>query len=470
MAIFTYDLLNVKRDLSDVLSTIIAGQPRFISLFQPVADATNQKHEWLENQILGRSVTAVSVSSLAVTMSEADVAKLAVGVLLVPKNDTALFRVASISGTTVTVALAAANGSSKTAPANGDILNIVSRPVVEGSTEGEQGYFATGSNYNYTQIFRRDIVITGSSLAQNVYGGVDNNINAQTRFALDQLARDLNRAALYGRRVQPVSGTNGEFGGLYAFGTGTGSLSVNANGATLDSYVINDGSQASIGAGGNPSVILCAPGQARVISNEYKDRIQVVRGDMERGTYVARIVNELSGQLMTVMGDPDMPDGEAWVIDPAGFGLSNLQGRALMDEDTTTKGFDGIRRTALGEMTLELKNPHQRLCRLYGLKASATAIAEYKAGSKTVNINGDVSASGDVTATGDVTAGDVTATGTLVRNVTVTADAQVPTADNANFGYIVTIGTGWTGGTNITTAVAGEQWRSTGAAWVKITA
>ena len=63
-----------------------------------------------------------------------------------------------------------------------------------------------------------------------------------------------------------------------------------------------------------------------------------------------------------------------WVLDPAGFGLSNLRGRAITDEDATPGGFDGIKRMALGELTFEFKNAHQRVCRIRNLQASAAAL------------------------------------------------------------------------------------------------
>jgi hypothetical protein len=77
---------------------------------------------------------------------------------------------------------------------------------------------------------------------------------------------------------------------------------------------------------------------------------------------------------MTIIADPDVPDTDAWVLDPAGFGLSNLNGRAINDKDTTPSTFDGIKRTAIGELTLEFRNAKQRLCRISGLKASASAL------------------------------------------------------------------------------------------------
>ena len=75
------------------------------------------------------------------------------------------------------------------------------------------------------------------------------------------------------------------------------------------------------------------------------------------------------------MADPDVPDTDCWLLDPSGFGLSNLKGRAISDEDATPQGFDGIKRMALGELTFEFKNAKQRLCRIKNLLGSQAAIA-----------------------------------------------------------------------------------------------
>lgn len=376
--IYAYSFQNKKRDLSDILSTVVKDEPRFISLFGRKRDAVAQKHEWLEDQIVGRSVTVSgTVTNLACPMSAADLGKIKVGTLLTKANDSALFRVNAIASGNATLALVAANGSATTTPASGDILNIVSTPMGEGTDngDGEDTARISGSDYNCTQIFRKEIVLSGSALAVDVYGNVDNNLNRQTAFAMQELSRDLNRVALFGRRVVASATAKGEAGGLYFFGTQTGGLSVNAGTNTLDSYIINDAAQAILGAGGDPSTILCNPGQARVLSAEFKDSLQIVRSDDRRGAYVAHIINEVNGRTMTILADPDMPDTDVWVLDSAGLGLSNLKGRALGDEDATEKGFDGIKRVALGELTFEFKNAKQRLCRIYGLTASATALA-----------------------------------------------------------------------------------------------
>ena len=381
--LYSYSFADRKRDLGTVLSTVIKEEPRFISNFQPAADAAMQKHEWLEDQICGRGFTAAGAAGGVLTLSPADAAKLHKNMLVSLKDSPALFAVSAVNGTSVTVTLAAANGSgidsADDLPAAGGKFIIVSTPMSEGTTngDGEENYAIAGSQWNATQIFRKEIVISGSALAVNLYGSADNQLNRQTAFALSDLARDLNRVALFGRRVEPAAGVNGEAGGLYYF-AGSNGLEIDAAACVLDSFVINDAAQKVLGEGGEPVQILCSPGQARVISNEYRDRLQILRSDDRRGAYVAVIVNEINGRGMTIMADPDMPDTDVWVVDTACFGIASLAGRGITDSDATPNGFDGIRRVTIGELTFEFRNVKQRCCRIKNLLASTEAIASLR--------------------------------------------------------------------------------------------
>ena len=376
MAIYAYSFLNKKRDLSDILSTVVKDEPRFISNFAKVADGTAQKHEWLEDQISGRSIKVLSVAGSTVTATADDIAKLKNGTLLVIENDPALFRVTAVSGENFTLELAGANGSKSVMPADGCTLNIVSSPMSEGSAngDGEETSHISNTEYNYMQIFRKDIVLSGSALAVNVYGSIDNQINRQTAFAMSELARDLNRVALFGVRREPGAAVRGEAGGLYCFAAGDNAMAIDAEGASLDSFMINDAAQNILSEGGEPMQILCSPGQARVLSNEYKPTLQVLRSDERRGAYVATIVNEISGRGMTIMADPDVPDTDVWVMDTTGLGMASLKGRSITDVDATPQGFDGVKRMAIGELTFEFKNAKQRLCRIHNLKTSADCL------------------------------------------------------------------------------------------------
>ena len=382
--LYSYSFSNRKRDLSDIFSTVIADEPRFISNFKHVANAVHRKHEWLDDSLSGRSVYAVSAGNGTITVTQNDAGKLKNGTLIALKDDPALFVVKSVNGTSVAIELVSDNGSTLTVselPAENSNYIIVSTPMAEGTFngDGDESGFCGSVDWNCTQIFRKEIVVSGTALAMNYSGSADTILNRQTAFALAELGRDLNRVALFGRRVEAAPGVRGETGGLYYFAANSNVPVIAASGASLDSYIVNDAAQLVMGEGGDPAQILCSPGQARVISNEFRDKMQVLRSDERRGAYVAVIVNEVNGRGLTVMADPDMPDTDAWVIDPAGFGMANLQNRAITDEDATPKGFDGIRRVALGELTFEFRNLRQRACRISGLKNSVDAIKAARA-------------------------------------------------------------------------------------------
>ena len=385
---YSYDFQNQARDLGDELSSVIEQSSNILRLFNARPEATQRKHEWLEDQITGsRCVVTDTVSSHQCPMSATDLAKLRVGTLVYVEGDTAVFRVTALDTTNnkATVERVGANGSAKTDPAKDDVLVVMSTPEQEGTTEGENKIHQSGHADNYTQIFRKDIVLSGSALAIATYG-IENSIQRQTLLRLADFSRDLNLQALRGIPVQPSASANGAAGGLFYYGTLDGGLSVDAGSLAFDSFVVNDGAQAIAAEGGNPQVIICSIGQARVLSADMNDKVTVVRQDPQRGTFVANVVNDVTGAGMQIFADKAMPDDQAFIVDPDGFGLVALKGRAVWDEDTTPKGFDGIRRTILGEYTFEFKNAKQRICRVTNLLASATALANKRSGVKKVSL------------------------------------------------------------------------------------
>ena len=100
--LYTYSFANAKRDLADIFSSVIKDEPRFISNFQRVADSTARKHEWLEDQISGRAVTALSAAGNVLTLSAGEGNKLRTGTLVTFDGDAALFAVSAINGDDVT--------------------------------------------------------------------------------------------------------------------------------------------------------------------------------------------------------------------------------------------------------------------------------------------------------------------------------------------------------------------------------
>jgi len=386
----TYSLTNKERDLSSAMNTVIAGKGTFLSRFKSAVQAINHKHEWLEDQIKGRGFTVTAYASGKATLSSGDFLKVKVGTRFTVNGHPVVFKITALDTTAgkITAEVAAANGdAAKTALAANDVCRIIGAPVKENSREGDGDYTrrTVGSAHNFTQIVRKDLGISNSALATKTIDQVENSIARQTEFALQEIDRDMNRQAIWGIRTERDEANDvfGEAGGLYAFAA---ALSVDASGGRLNSKMVNDAAMKIIEEGGNPTTLYCTPDQARVLANEYKNNITVMRDDKARGVYVAVVVNESNGQNIAIVGDPDFNDADAWLCDDDCFAISWM--RPVGDTDSTKPDADGISRKMVGEFTLEFHNANQRCCRIRNLKAPGSALTEIATDQKTVNITG----------------------------------------------------------------------------------
>lgn len=376
--LYSYSFSNHKRDLSGILNTVIKDEPRFISNFRNSPDAVNSKHEYFEDNLSAKGFVAHGGSGGKLLVTRGVVNMLKTGMLLRLANDPALFAIKAINCKEVILELVCHNGSAMSTASDLKLEDKTFHFVYPQNVDDDSGEIVGSVQWNAMQTFRKEIVLSGSALAANLYASADNQLNRQTVFALADLARDLNLVALFGRRVEKTGKARGEAGGLYYFAAETNAPKVDAKGAMIDSFMLNDAASQIIFNGGEPMQILCSPGQARVLTHEYRDRIQILRSDDRRGAYVAAIVNENNGRGMTIMADPDMPDQDVWILDTECFALANLHGREINDIDATPSGFDGIRRVATGELTFEFRNVLQRCFRFTNLKSSAASLAELR--------------------------------------------------------------------------------------------
>ena len=379
--IATWGLDNTARDLTGILSTLVQDQPMFLKRFPVRGPAASVKHEWLEDVLKPRSIAFTAFDATGGTFTVPDAAGWAAGDILRIKGDSALYRVESVTSTSITVTLLAANGSAITAladiAATSGTLIYDHRPVPQGSNSGESLFSQSGIEYNYTEIIRGDVEITNTALAVKTYGN-ENAMPYQLRRALLTIMRQANNICLFGHRgtSSPSALAPGRAGGLYFFGTQPGALLVDALGGALSLKLINDAAQNILDAGGNPDTVLCGPGQARVISQPMRGQIHLTPGDTKRGSFANMIISESTGQVMDVFIEPNLSslDADLWVIDSSSLGMVYLRDRQLHSEPATAPGYDGQKWTILGEFTFEFKNAKQKICRVKGLKDSASSL------------------------------------------------------------------------------------------------
>ena len=374
----TYDnLRNIKRDLNDTLHTVQRASPSFISLFVPGDKALAAKHEWNEDAIRPRGIVAKSAASGVLTLNDGETGKIKVGTLLSPKNDVALLRVVSISGDAVTVELVASNGSDITAATltSGE-YEINGKPNKMGSynEDGEEDLRLNSTNWNATQIFRKNIKIPRTWAQSGMHGNLENNLERQEAFQLMRITEDMNRLAFRGVRVLGNENTPGTFGGIYQFAEG-GTV-IDGLAKPFSQIIVNDAVAEGRSNGANMTTVICHPNQARVLSQLNESKVTIVRGDEKSGSYVGQIVNDITGTILNVIADYDMIEKHAWVVDPECFATSIMQD---FDEvDATPNGYDGQLRRILGELTLEFRNAKDRCVLIKNLKDPAEILASLR--------------------------------------------------------------------------------------------
>ena len=394
MAITSLDLLNTRIDLSDVLSWRIAQSPQFIQLFSaPVAGetggapsgeqgtvATSTEHKWLEGVETPKTKAYQSFdfddSNETATFAVASSTGWTVGDLFHILGDTRVLQITNVTTTAFVAKSVGDNGSAielEDAPSAGTLI-FDSRPIQEGSTSGEDMFMQSGTESNYTQIFRADIALTGTATAVGQYGN-ENNVAKQLEYATDSIIRRMNSALLFGVKIRRTASVSGSMGGLYYYGAQPDGLARPQSGApALSINKINQAATDISEAGGIPDLILCGAGQAQVISSLMNSQVQIAREDNTIGRHVTQFVTSAGGAVLRVFVDPAIPDTDVWVCDSRGFALVPLAGRALHTEPATAPGTDGVKAMILGEYTAEFKNAKQSLCRISGLKPSALVL------------------------------------------------------------------------------------------------
>ena len=375
----SYNLSNEKRDLSDVLSTIIEKSPNFIRWFPLVGTCKSKKYEWLEEWVRPKTVAYSEYNQSTGVFTVASASGWAVGDYIHIKGDNAVLKVTATTDTTITVTFVATNGSDYTTlseiPTTAGVLCYDSHPIGESSNDAPGSFEQSGTEYNTTQIFRRDIKQSGTALATEVYGQ-ENTMEHQIVRTAYRIQSDINHALIFGTRNLRTENSDGLMAGLNYYGNQPGGLSVDANGKALDAKILNDAAMAVSDCGVYPTVILCSPIMCRVISAINHCQLTRTAQDTERGSFVAEIVNDTTGHLMSVQAEPELNESDVWVIDPSGFGLVNMNGRALYGFDSTGPADDAKRYTMIGEMTAQFKNAKQRLCRIKNLKNPRLALEQ----------------------------------------------------------------------------------------------
>lgn len=228
-----------------------------------------------------------------------------------------------------------------------------------------------------------------------------------------------------------------------------------AVGGTLTEAKLLAGIKQVFDGGGNPDTIWCNPTVKGYINafNIANSSLAINANKNDHGAggqYVTHI--DYEGKIIAVRVDRDMPADSIALVTQAQCKKGWLENDGLRMADEPAPSSRKTVKSLQGSLGFIIEGVGSDHLLFTGITGGSTERVHK------VSMAGSV----DVNAVGSVSSPVAT-----YQQITVNSDSDVPAAAAANIGLRVKIGTAWTSGSKIATAVVGEIWASNGAAWVK---
>ena len=322
----------------------------------------NPKFEWLEDDLMETWGTASGEHTNAVTtLSTNDGSIFRSGdIVKVPATGECML-VTAVSGNDLTVTRGYGSTVAAAISADADLL-IIGSAMEENSNGREVKSTVESNGYNYTQIFRTPIALSGTEAASKMHGGRDRAY--QRRKASLEHKRDIARALYFGQRKEDVSGAapRRTMGGLIEFLSGEDtqvafdSTSKPLTYRSFDSEV----AAAAFRHGSKEKLLIAGPALASAINSWSESRL--VSDIAEDATYGIRVKNLITtyGDLKVIY-DPLLEGaykGYGFVLDPENVRYAYLDGRdTKLYTDIQDNDVDGVIDEYLTECSLELRLP-----------------------------------------------------------------------------------------------------------------
>lgn len=360
---YSYSYQNLVRDLSNTLVVVKQKSPTLIGLIGNGPDATQKKHEWL-NDVVVPQESAVNNGagylSTDVSIVVDNAKAFLVDSIVAADGSDEVMLVTAIDTATNTLTVTRGYGSTTAeALVDNQLIRMISRPRAEGTQRGDDAGRQPGTDWNATQIFDRTAKLTKSAQSILQYG-IDDALDYQVRHQLLMLLQDMNKTAIYGRRIEWAEGVVGAAGGILQFLRAGQNVVDAAGGANSTTLLNNLIEKLVLASGGLPVTLLCNTNQARKFAafNSTTSNYTVRQESTVAGNVVYQYQGDLpmQGMVQNIVIDPHFPKDAIAMLHLDHLKLVALKGRQFKDEDATLPGEDAWARRILGEYTFEFRN------------------------------------------------------------------------------------------------------------------
>jgi hypothetical protein len=370
------DTTNAKLDISEVIDFL---SPYEVPLLDRVgrdslhAPATQIRHSWMEDELKGRSGTlaAQHTSGSGTFTLTTDQGKYLVPDDLIRVSG-GVFRVVSGAPDSDTIGVTLVGGTDSTVASGTAWKRVAHAAQQGGSARSDSSKTVMVEKYNYPQIFKDWVVVTGTMEVIDRYGYVSERAYQEEK-VMRSLAIDCEQALLYGVRSidngPPVRYTmGGMWDFIYSPGVAGGWSTVhNAAGAALTEDMFVDMLESIWTAGGQVDTVLVGSYNKRVINTWATPRIRTERSERTAGAFVTTYESDFGNVEIMLHRWLDASDAVFTTMEELGIGpLVNRQ----WSSRELPSSLDGSWFEVLGEYTQEVHKPSINHGWIYNLATS----------------------------------------------------------------------------------------------------
>ena len=336
------------------------------------------KMGWLDMRVdATSSTTTAQALAAATTIAVADGTKFRAGMTASPAGSDEVVLITAVSGNNLTVVRGF--GSTTAADiASGAVLTIDSVGREENSTAQNDGIFQPDPLENYFQTMDTAVEFSRRALATLQFGNT-NDLTFQLSERIKQLATQLDRALVRGRKATATVGANTVTytGGLRYFLDQAGAIKTDNSAAALTLDAINALNAEIVARGGSANTIAVGIKQARklhaLVSANYNSQ-RLADWQADAGS-VLTLPSDLPlvGSVNRIVIDTNLNDAELVIFDsgmisvvPMASGNANAAGN-WRTVDATQPGQDGQRTRIIGDFAMEIRQSKTHMARLYNI-------------------------------------------------------------------------------------------------------
>ena len=353
-----------------ILSTVAMGAPR--------QAYEGYKMGWLDMRVdATSSTTTAQALAAATTIAVADGTKFRAGMTASPAGSDEVVLITAVSGNNLTV-VRGFGGTTAADIASGAVLTIDSVGREENSTAQNDGIFQPDPLENYFQTMDTAVEFSRRALATLQFGNT-NDLTFQLSERIKQLATQLDRALVRGRKATATVGANTVTytGGLRYFLDQAGAIKVNNSAAALTLDAINALNAEIVTRGGSANTIAVGIKQARklhaLVSANY-DSQRLADWQADAGS-VLTLPSDLPlvGSVNRIVIDTNLNDAELVIFDSGMISVVPMASGNAADSgnwrtvDATQPGQDGQRTRIIGDFAMEIRQSKTHMARLYNI-------------------------------------------------------------------------------------------------------